>query len=415
MDILILNTYDLKGGASRAAYRLHKGFQQIGHNSQMLVQVKYGDDCNVIGSNSIIEKGLGMVRPYLDTIPARLHSKWNKTLFSTAFLSKKIDDKVIKIDPEIISLHWIVGGFIAPKTLKKLNKPLVWTLHDSWAFTGGCHIPFNCKHYTKSCGKCPTLGSSKNHDLSRLIWYRKKRNWKNLNITIVTPSRWLCECAQSSSLFQDYRIEVIPNGLDLQIYKPVEKRIARNILGFPEDKKLILFGAMYSTSDPNKGFHLLQSALQNLSKNGWTQEIELIIFGASEPANPPNLYFESHYLGHLHDDVSLSILYSAADVMIVPSIQEAFGQTALEAMACGTPVVAFGATGLLDIVDHKITGYLAKPYDPIDLARGIEWILEDDKRWEKLSIKSQEKITQEFDIEIIAQKYVELYQEILKS
>jgi glycosyltransferase involved in cell wall biosynthesis len=414
MKILILNTFDTKGGAARAAYRLHKGLQHIGVDSQMLVQAKFGDDYTIIGPQSILGKGLGFVRPYLDTIPARFHSKWNKILFSTAFLPDNISNKVAKLDADVINLHWITGGFLRVETLKRFDKPLVWTLHDSWAFTGGCHIPFDCKRYTDSCGGCSTIGSSRNYDLSRRIWQRKQKAWRDLNITVVAPSHWLADCARSSSLFHEYRVEIIPNGLDLQLYKSRDKLIARDLFALPQEKKLILFGAMDSTSDRNKGFHFLQPALQNLATAGWTEPAELIIFGASEPAEPQNFGLKTHYLGYLHDDVSLAVLYAAADVMVVPSIQEAFGQTASEAMACGTPVVAFGATGLLDIVDHKRTGYLAQPFDAEDLAKGIAWVIEDEERWQVLSHQSRQKVEEEFAIESVAQRYAELYKEVLE-
>ena len=414
MKILILNTFDTKGGAARAAYRLHKGLQHIGVDSQMLVQAKFGDDYTVIGPQSTLGKGLGFVRPYLDTIPARFHSKWNKILFSTAFLPDNISNKVAKLDADVINLHWMAGGFLRVETLKRFNKPLVWTLHDMWPFAGGCHYDQECGRYRESCGRCPMLNSSKNWDLSRWIWRRKQKAWKNLNFTVVAPSRWLGDCAKASSLFCDLRVEIIPNGLDSSRFKPFDKRIARELLFLPQDKNLILFGAIDSTSDKRKGFQFLQPALQALANNERENEIELVVFGSSKPPNPPELSMKTHYLGHLPGDLSLGLLYAAADVMVVPSIQEAFGQTASEAMACGTPVVAFGATGLLDIVEHKRTGYLAQPFDAEDLAKGIAWVIEDEERWQALSHQARQKVEDEFAIESVAQRYAELYKEILE-
>ncbi len=165
---------------------------------------------------------------------------------------------------------------------------------------------------------------------------------------------------------------------------------------------------MNATSEYRKGFDLLYECLKQLFAK-WSDKAELIVFGSSEPENPPDFGLLVHYLGHLHDDVSLALLYSAADVMVVPSLQEAFGQTASESLACGTPVVMFGATGLLDIVDHQINGYLAKPYDTSDLAAGINWILSDENRHKELCIKAREKAVVCFDIEKVAKQYAELY------
>jgi glycosyltransferase involved in cell wall biosynthesis len=167
-----------------------------------------------------------------------------------------------------------------------------------------------------------------------------------------------------------------------------------------------------ATGDHRKGFDLLYEGLRQLSVK-WTDKADLVVFGSSEPEKPPDFGLPVHYLGYLHDDVSLALLYSAADIMVVPSRQEAFGQTASESLACGTPVVTFGTTGLLNIVEHQINGYLAKPFDTSDLAAGIDWVLSDDKRHKELCIKARKKAVACFDIEKIARQYAELYREAL--
>ncbi len=185
----------------------------------------------------------------------------------------------------------------------------------------------------------------------------KNQSLENLDLTIVTPSQWLANCARNSSIFKDLRIEVIHNGLDIQRFKPIENNTARHLLGLPQDKELILFGSVSPTSYNRKGFHLLRPALQKLSQSPMLQErLELVIFGASEPKEPIDVGFKIRYLGRLNDDISIALTYSAADVMIVPSIQEAFGQTASESLSFGTPIVAFNANGLKDIVDHQQNG-----------------------------------------------------------
>jgi glycosyltransferase involved in cell wall biosynthesis len=282
-----------------------------------------------------------------------------------------------------------------------------------WGFTGGCHVTGECDRYTASCGSCPQLNSNKDRDLSRWVWERKVKAWKDLNLTLVSPSSWLADCASASSIFRNTRIEVIPHGLDTQKFRPVNQRLAREILNLPQDKKLILFGALEATSDRNKGFHLLLPALQELSKSGYSHDWEVVIFGASQPETPPNLGFKTHYLGHLYDDISLISVYSAADVMLVPSLQESFGQTASESLACGTPVVAFNSTGLKDIVEHQQSGYLAKPYEVEDFAKGITWVLENSERLEKLSFYAREKAEREFSLELQARRYSSLFHEIV--
>jgi glycosyltransferase involved in cell wall biosynthesis len=413
MKILHLNTYDISGGAAIAAYRIHKGLQGIGMDSKMLVQTKLSDDKSVIGPGNKLKRGLALLRPAFDSAFKNLFSGGSKTIFSPAWLPfSGILSQINSISPDIVHLHWICDGMLRIEDLKRINKPIIWTLHDMWAFTGGCHYSDDCDRFQQDCGNCPQLNRSGKNDLSRSVLRRKKKAWSKLDITIVTPSNWLAECAKKSSLFSGHRIEVIHNGLNLNLFKQINKTTTREIWDLPINKKLILFGAMDATSDHRKGFDLLYEGIKQLAAK-WSGKAELVVFGAGEPENPPDFGLPVHYLGLLHDDVSLALLYSAADIMVVPSRQEAFGQTASESLACGTPVVAFGVTGLLDIVDHQINGYLAKPFDTSDLAAGIDWVLSDDKRHKDLCIKASEKAVAAFDIETIAKQYAELYESII--
>ncbi|MBW4493213.1 MAG: glycosyltransferase family 4 protein [Oscillatoria princeps RMCB-10] len=402
------------GGAGRAAYRLHQGLKSLGVDSKMLVQFKASDDRAVFEPDKTLDKALIKLKisERLDALPLQFYRGREGTNFSLQWLPDGMASKVSQLNPDVVNLHWVCHGYLQIESLAKFNKPIVWTLHDLWPFTGGCHYPQDCQRYTDSCGACPQLGSSKDWDLSRWVWQRKAKAWKNLNLTLVSPSSWMAECAKSSSLFKDFRVEVIPHGMDTQKYKPIDRQVARSLLNLPQDKQLVLFGAIY-TSEPRKGFQLLEPALQSLSKSGWKDRIELAIFGSSQPENPIDTGFKYHYLGRFEDDISLAAVYSAADVMVVPSIQESFGQTAFEALACGTPVVAFNATGLKDIVEHRQTGYLARPYEIEDLALGIAWVLENPDRHQKLSQRARQKAEQEFTVELQARRYLSLFTELL--
>jgi glycosyltransferase involved in cell wall biosynthesis len=412
MNILHISTSDIDGGAARAAYRLHRGLKNLNLDSKMLVKEKSSNDISVIAPELSLSQGLARVKLTFDALPLKLYTQ-RKSLLSIHLLPDFSSSKVAKISPDIINLHWISAAFIQIETLAKLRRPLVWTLHDMWTFTGGCHYTGDCENYTKSCGSCPQLGSNKDCDLSRWVWQRKVNSWKNLDMTIIAPSSWMAERASSSSLFKNAKIQVIPHGLDTEVFRPIKRQIAREVLRLPQDKQLILFGAIQATSDKRKGFHLLQAALQKLSKSGWEDKLELVIFGTSQPEKSTDLGFKANHLGHLHDDGYLALLYSAADVMVVPSIQECFGQTGSESLACGTPVVAFDGTGLKDIVDHRQNGYLAKPYEVDDLAQGIVWILENQERYEQISNNARIKAKKEFSIDLQAQRYYNLYSNIL--
>lgn len=411
MKVLMLNTLDETGGAARAAVRLQKGVQELGIESSLLVQFKSGKASDVICNGGALRKSARRLKTFLGTLPVRMYPNRPENNFSPALLPDKVPPEISVINPDIIHLHWLGAGFLGVETIGELNRPLIWTLHDSWAFTGGCHVPFECEKYRQDCGACPVLGSSRERDLSRWTWKRKERAWRDLNPTLAAPSRWLADCARSSSLFRDVRVEVIPNGLDTGIFQPGGKVDSRSLLGLPKDKKIILFGAVRGTSDPNKGFHLLTPALQAVGNN--SSDTLALVFSAFDSAGMPDLGMPVVSLGQVQDDTMLAAIYSAADVFVAPSIQEAFCQTAAEALACGTPVVAFGATGLLDVVEHQSCGYLARPYDVEDLGRGIAWVLEDKARHAELSRRARVKVEADFALPKVAQRYTELYQEVL--
>lgn len=417
MKILHLSTYDNRGGAAIATYRLHDGLQNIGITSQMLVQIKFSDDESVISTGNKIVHKYPKLKPHLDSLPKlffRHIDKSRRTSYSLQWLPDSIATSIIKIDTDIIHLHWISGGLINIETIAKLNKPLVWTLHDMWAFTGGCHYNQECQLYKENCGNCPQMPKRFNIDLSSWVWERKAKAWADLNCTVVTPSHWLAKCAASSSLFKDCNIKVIPYGLDTEVYKPYQKNLVRDKFNLPQDKLLILFGAENAASNTRKGFHFLRCALEILKHTYWHDKCELVIFGASKSDSISNLGFNTHYLGRLNNESTVAQVYSAADVFVAPSIQDNLPNTVMESLACGTPCVAFDIGGMPDMINHKQNGYLSQPYNIDDLANGIIWVIEDKERHQKLCASSCATVKEKFTLELQAKNYLSLYQNILK-
>ena len=411
MKILILSTLDIQGGGSKAAYRLHKALLNSGVDSQMLVQSKSSDDYTVSGASAKVQKGLAILRPTIDSLPVRRYKNRSKTLFSPSWLGfSNIVEKINDINPDIVHLHWISGGMMRVEDIARIKAPIVWSLHDMWAFTGGCHYNEECEGYKKSCGNCKVLGSSKESDLSRKIFKRKQKAFASKkDMTIVGLSNWLNECSKSSTLLKDKNHRNLPNPVNTNTFKPFDKEKARELWSFPKDKKLVLFGAMKARSDPRKGFKELSDALGKLT----SQDIELVVFGSSKPQDAPNFGFKTHYLGTLADDVSLVTLYSAVDVMVVSSLQENLSNAIMESLSCGTPVVGFDIGGNSDMIEHRQMGYLAKPFDTTELKDGIEWI-QNTSSYDELCENAREKVVKEFDSKVVAQKYIELYKETLK-
>jgi len=293
--------------------------------------------------------------------------------------------------------------------IARIKAPIVWSLHDMWAFTGGCHYDEECQGYEKECGNCKVLGSDKENDLSKKIFKRKQKAFtQKKDITIVGISNWLNECSKNSTLLKDKNHINLPNPLDTNIFKPFDKEKARELWGLPKDKKLVLFGAMGATSDPRKGFYELMESLEKIEDSN----IELVIFGSERCEDTKDLGFNVYYLGQLYDDVSLVTLYNSVDVMIVPSLQENLSNAIMESLACGVPVVGFDIGGNADMIDHERNGYLAKPFSTIDLAFGIEWVL-NNYNYKILCQNARNKVLNNFDSVILAEKYIELYKSIL--
>jgi glycosyltransferase involved in cell wall biosynthesis len=245
-------------------------------------------------------------------------------------------------------------------------------------------------------------------DLNRWTWSRKRKHWRH-PIHIVTPSNWLAGCVRKSALMCDWPVSVVPNCLDTEYWKPIEKNLARELLGLPKDIPLMLFGAMGGGGDPRKGFDLLKQALVHL--RGEIQDLQIVVFGQLAPRYPCDLGFQAHYTGHLYDDLSLRALYSAADLLVIPSRQDNLPNVGIEALACGLPIVAFDICGLPDLVEHMNTGYLAKAFDAEDLAKGIQWILTDSKRYLDLKSKARKKAETCFSQTIVAKKYMQIYKD----
>ncbi len=413
MRIVHVSTSDLAGGAARAAYRLHRGLQARDVDSYLVVQAKQSTSSTVYGPQTKLRKGISVFRPTLDRLPQYAFTRTKDIQFSYAWMPTCLPARVDELKPDIVNLHWIGKGFVRIGSLSRLGAHIVWTLHDMWAVTGGCHIVGDCERYEEQCGACPQLASNRNRDLSRWVWRRKSRAWKDLTLTLVAPSHWLGEKVSASSLAQDREVHVIHHGIDTAVFKPQDKEFARSVLGLPQSRKIILFGAVHASSDQNKGFHHLHRAVRRLATRLDPNDLYCAVFGTEEPSDSPDMGMTTNYLGHFNDELMLSLVYSAADVMVVPSIQEAFGQTAAEALACGVPVVSFDTSGLKDIVEHKRCGYRATCFDEDDLAAGIVWVLEDETRRHSLSQSARLRVEQLFSRERQAERYIELYARLL--
>lgn len=416
-SVLHLSTFDITGGASRAAYRLHLGLRQIGMSSRMLVRQKTSDDPDVLLAGATPEKSWHRAwrkaAPYLDDLPRRLLRTENPTPISPALLPSPTAGDIRRIAPAIVNLHWICGGFVAPTVLPHLAAPIVWTLHDQWAFCGGEHYtPDGDRRFEQGylAGSRPT--GEGGPDVNRFLWQRKQRAYGRIKtMSIVAPSRWLADLARRSSLLGNRRIEHIPYGIDAARFHPVDRGMARSLLGLDPGKRIILFGAFGGVHNPRKDFALLANAIRHLVAAGRGSNLALVIFGSGDAGVPTDLGVPVQALGMLHDDISLALVYAAADVYVSTSLADNLPLTVMEAMSCGTPVVGVDVGGMSDLVRDGETGALVTRRDPATLAGALSTVL--DATDGRLGAGARSLIERDFTLERQAERYRALYRETL--
>jgi glycosyltransferase involved in cell wall biosynthesis len=320
------------------------------------------------------------------------------------------DDDPWKQLPEndLLQLHWIslFVDYRAFFSWLPAGKHVVWTMHGMEGITGGCHYDYGCGKFSQECGACPQLGSRSEEDLTSQVWRRKQESYKHLTpgqLHIVTPSRWLQAEVKRSSLLSHFDCTVIPNGLDTKVFSPRERCFSRGVLGVPEDAKVVLFLAD-GVDDPRKGFKILGEALAGLEPSS---NIFLLSLGSGRP--PEFQGFPHLHIRHLQNEGMLSVVYSAADVFAIPSLQDNLPNTILESLACGVPVVAFDAGGIPDAVRPEVTGLLAKAGDVRALRDAISRMLGDDLMRNRMCQECRSVAVQEYSVERQARQYENVY------
>jgi glycosyltransferase involved in cell wall biosynthesis len=417
MRILHLSTSDTGGGAARAAYRLHTGLRRLGCDSTMMVLKRVSGDAAVklvqwsddlftrfkrARRRKQIERDFAV---YKHTLPPDFENFSDDRTESAYDLNRQLPPC------DIINLHWVAGLIDHEEFFSHLppSVPLVWRLADMAPLTGGCHYDNGCGKFTQTCGACPILGSNIDIDLSRRIWARKNAALSKLEpdrLHLVGTSRWIASEAKRSSLLQRFPVTIIPNGLDTADFAPRDKGFSRDTLGVPRDAKVVLFIAD-SLKHKRKGFAYVTEALAKIADE---PNLFLLSVGNGNPVvkGVPNLH-----LGRISHDRMLSIIYSAADVFVMPSLQESFGQTVTESMSCGTPVVGFNTGGIPDMVRPGITGYLAPVADAQALSEQIRKVLRETDNWPQLSANCRQIAAEEYSMETQAKAYLKHYEDII--
>ena len=416
MRVLIVNTSERIGGAAIAAGRLVEALKNNGIKAKMLVREKQTDRLSVIG---LKKNGWRVWQFIWERVLIWKENRFKKhNLFAVDIANTGTDITAI---PEfqaadIIHLHWINQGMLSLNDIRKIlqsGKPVVWTMHDMWPCTGICHHARECDKYHQECHHCPYIykGGGKK-DLSNQVFKKKKEIYQLAPVTFVTCSRWLKDRASQSALLNGHTIIDIPNPINTNLFKPQNALEARNRIGLPTDKKLILFGSVKVT-DKRKGIDYFVESCKLLAEMHpeLKEELGVVVYGKNSEQLKPLIPFQVFPLDFISTEKDLVNIYNAVDLYVTPSLEENLPTTIMEAMACGVPCVGFNVGGIPEMIDHLHNGYVAEYKSAKDLANGIIWTL-NESEYQTLSEEACRKAVSNYSESTIAKKYIDIYNKI---
>ena len=406
MKVSVVTATQSDGGAAIAALRIFHGVRSTGLAISMNVLVKQTMEEGVFGPKErSVRARIARLFMKLDQRKLLDYPNRAKSPFSPN-LSFNPLSPVAGVDANtVLHFHWIAGSVVNLRRFGKIQNPIIWTLHDAWAFTGGCFYTGNCKGYLDCCGSCPLLGSEQDDDLSRKIIQAKRSAFSGKTIVIVAPSNWLAAKARESELFRTKEVIVIPNGINTNKFKPKTPTTVQS-QGIRNSEIPVLLCGAQNLKDSRKGYDLFIQAIEMVDF-----ECLLVTFGPKPDWIINNPKVKQQHLGILHSEDQLIDAYRMADVFICPSREDNLPNTVLEAMACGTPCVGFNIGGLSDLVDHKVNGWLAEPFDTRSLIAGVEWVL-NNSNTRQPQTEARNKIVDRFEIRNTSKQYCQLYEDV---
>ena len=418
MRILIVNTSERTGGAAIAAGRLTEALKSHGIKAKMLVRDKQTDRISTVALGG----GWKQVRKFVwERVVIWINSHFRRErLFSVDIANTGNDITRLPEfkEADLIHLHWINQGMLSLKVIRKIlasGKPVVWTMHDMWPCTGICHHARTCTAFHSECGACPMIYSQKRKDLSTRIFRQKQRLYASGGIHFVTCSHWLEGMAKQSALLANQPVSVIPNPISTTLFHPMKQTEARQKLALPTEGKLILFGSVKLT-DKRKGIDYMVEACRLLAKQhpALKEQLALVAVGMHAAELQPLVPFKVHNMGYVREEHQLVEIYNAADLYVIPSLDENLPNTIMEAMACGTPCVGFPTGGIPEMIDHLKNGYLTKEHSAKQLGEGIYTLLTT-PAYESLSHEAVAKVNACYSERSVANQYGQLYAKLLKE
>ena len=415
MRVVIINTSERAGGAAIAARRLMEALKGSGIKVKMIVRDKETDEVTVV---QLRKSWLGIwnfLWERLVILKSNLFRKKNLFAVDIANAGTDITNLPEFVQADVVHLHWINQGMLSLSNIKKIlqsGKPVVWTMHDQWPFTGICHYSGECGKYESHCQDCPLLFHHHWRDLSYRVFERKQSLYKHGQITFVACSKWLAGLAGRSVLARGHRVTNIPNPINTSLYHPIEKSEVRKRLSLPTDKKLLIFSSMKIT-DKRKGIDYLIEACRLLSQENQalSEKLAIIVMGKDADACKELFPFPVYCISYQKSERDIVDIYNAADLYVTPSLSDNLPNTIMEAMACGVPCVGFNIGGIPEMIDHLHNGYVAQYKSAKDLANGISWSLNDGD-YPSLSEGARRKVMTNYSEQAIAKKYINIYNSV---
>ena len=416
MRVLIINTSERMGGAAIAAGRLMDALRNNGIQAKMLVRDKQTDRVTVIGLKKSLWKIWQFIWERIVIWKANHFKKHNLFEVDIANTGTNVISLPELSQADVIHLHWINQGMLSLKDIRRIiesGKPIVWTMHDMWPFTGICHYAGDCDKYTTHCENCPILYKGNKKDLSFHTFQQKKRMLEGSHIHFVSCSQWLGNMAKRSKLIGNHSIVSIPNAINTNLFKPRDKQAVRHKLGLPMDKQLLLFGSM-KTTDKRKGIDYLVNACELLAKShpDFCKQLGVVILGKESNLYESLFPFPIYSMNYVNSEKELADIYNAVDLYVTPSLQDNLPNTIMEAMACGIPCVGFNVGGIPEMIDHLHNGYVADYKSAEDFANGIHWALSEGE-YESLSQEAHRKVLTSYSESAVAKRYIEIYNKIM--
>lgn len=412
LKISMFSTFD-NGGAGNAAFRLNYALNQVGEDSTLYVKHKTTNEFKVSEitltevNNSLLDKVV--YENFVNNIYE------GNTICSAMYSSIGFSYLDLIKNTDIVNFHW-VSMFVSLESIVRIhqrNIPIVWTLHDQNPMTGACHYTHGCSKYLIDCSQCPQLVKNE-YDISKHLLDTKIK-YLPKEIVIVSPSKWLANCARESQVFQKNRIEVIPNSVDCSAYRPFEKNEAKKRLNIFEHTRTILFGAQ-DLKERRKGFSELISIIKkmkqlpNISSLLKENQLHIITFGHPSPLLE-ELDIPYTSIGYTEENEKLRIAYSAADVVALPSLEDNLPNIMLESLACGTPIVAFDNGGMSDVIHQGKNGFLVSLDDLPNFANRLKDVLWGDS----MSEYCRHHALQEYNLNTQGQRYKDLFEDVVAN